>query len=226
VSGRTRNSGISCADCEVGIASGHGQGRLCPFVGRARPAGDLLYLQGLPATHVWFLKRGTVVLTRESRGSSRVRAIRFPGSLLGLEALVGESYCDTARAATEVVLCGATIEGMDAWLGPHGSPARTALVLSLRASYGDVVRGASTDGNAVSRVAAWLLDPGSRRLVTALPRHMFADLLGVRQETLSRALASLAESGAVAVTRTSIEILEERLLAAIASGEVLGDGVA
>lgn len=223
VSGRPRNSGISCADCEVGAASGAGRGQFCPFVDRSRRAGEIVYLQGLPASHVWFVKAGTVVLGRESLKASRVRAIRFPGSFVGLEALVGESYRDTARAATDVVLCGATRDGMDAWLGPPGTPARTALELSLRASYGDLVRGASADGNAVSRVAAWLLDPGSRRIVIALPRHLFADLLGVRQETLSRALASLAEAGAVSVTRTAIDVLDERLLGAITSGEVLGD---
>ena len=211
---------INCSQCAVGLASGLGSGGFCPFVDRNRKAGELLYLEGEAAGHIWFVKRGTVVLTRQDRpgagsGEGRVHAVRFPGTFIGLEALVTGSYVDTARAATDVVLCGATRDGMDAWLGPKGTPSRTALEVTLRTSCRDQIRRSGADGSAVSRVASWLADEGPRGVTLSLPRRVIADLLGMRPETLSRALATLTQRGAIETTRTTLRITDaDRLLEA------------
>lgn len=211
--------GINCADCAVGLASGLGRGSFCPFVDRQRQAGELLYVEGDTAEHVWFVKRGTVVLYREAgdgQAEGRARAVRFPGSFVGLEALVSSCYIDTARAESDVVICGATREGMDAWLGPRGTPARTALELSLRTACNDLLRRAAPDGNAVKRVAGWLYDEGPRGSMLMLPRRVVADLLGMRPETLSRALAELTKRGALRSTRTTLQIVNDEELAVAA----------
>jgi len=216
-----QNARILCATCEIGAASAAGSGHFCPFVDRSRQAGELIYLEGEPANHVWFVKQGIIVLLRkggENNAEGRVRAVRFPGSFIGLEAVVTDRYIDSARATTDAVLCGTTREGVDTWLGKKGAPARTALELTLRAESVDLPRRAPPDGNAVERVAAWLCEEGPRGETLTLPRRIVADLLGMRPETLSRAMAILAERGAIEVSRTNLRIVSENKLAELASG--------
>lgn len=201
----------NCCNCPVGTAD-HPDGGSCPFVDRTRRAGELIFLQGDPAERVWFVKSGTVLLLRqgsEDLGEGRVRAVRFVGSFIGLESLVDDAYNDTARASTDAVLCGITRDKLDSWLGPPQAPARVALELSLRADSTDLPRLAQTDGSAVSRVAAWLNTEGPRGVTLTLPRKVVADLLGMRPETLSRALATLAQREAIAVSRNNLRILDD-----------------
>ncbi len=210
-----------CTVCEVGVASGTREGHFCPFVNRERKSGEIIYVEGEDAPRIWYLKRGTVVLMRkvsETRGEGQVRAVRFPGSFIGLEAMVVDHYLDTARAATDVALCGITRDGMDAWLGPPGTPARTALEMTLRTASMDLAQRAPRDGNAMKRVAAWLLDEGPGANTLELPRRILADLLGMRPETFSRALTSLADRGAIDVTRTTLRIADGDVLEEIAHG--------
>lgn len=224
----TIESPSSCGECPVGQASHTGEGQFCPFIDRNRKSGELIYLEDEPADYVWFVKRGTVVLSRTGAGNSgegRVRAIRFPNSFIGLEALVTDQYIDTARAASDVTLCGATRAGMDTWLGPKGTPARTALELTLRTQCVDLPRRAAPDGNAVQRVASWLCEEGPRGVTLTLPRRIVADMLGMRPETLSRALAKLTDSGAIIAKRTHLRIVDAAALAAAASGGTDETGV-
>jgi len=198
----------------VGSAD-HPSGNGCPFIDRQRRAGELIFLQGAGAERIWFIKKGTVLLSRqgsEDLGEGRVRAVRFEGSFVGLEALVSNSYSDSARASTDCVLCGITKDKVDQWLGAQSSPARVALELSLRAEKNDLPRLAQTDGSAVERVAAWLHDQGPRGVTLTLPRKVVADLLGMRPETLSRAMSELADRNAIAVTRTTLRIVDDDAL--------------
>ena len=140
----------------------------------------------------------------------------FPGSFIGLELIVSPNYLDSARAETDVTLCGAPMQSVDSWLGAKGTPSRTALELTLRAACQDAPRRAARDGSAVERVAGWLCDEGPSGVTFTLPRQIVADLLGMRPETLSRALAELARKGAVLVTRLQIRIVDPALLHTIA----------
>lgn len=178
--------------------------------------GDTLYIEGDAVHHVWFVKQGTVVLSRkrsDERGD-RVRTVRFAGGFIGIEALVSPVYIDTARVASGGILCQATMEGFEQWLGAKDAPARTALEASVRAMVADLPPRAAADGSAEQRVAEWLTHESQNTL--QLPRRIIADLLGMRPETLSRALASLAARGAIAVTRTDLRIVDEQALETIA----------
>jgi CRP-like cAMP-binding protein len=212
---------VECSECQIGLASGIARGQFCPFIERHARAGELVYGEGDAADHVWFLRSGTVVLARGGSNAApragRALAIRFVGSFLGLEALVAPAYLDRATALTDLSLCGATLAGIDAWLGERGSPARTALEMTLRTLSSDRPREARTDGPAVGRLARWLLDEGPRGVTLALPRRVVADLLGMRAETLSRALAELVQRGAIAATRTTLRIVDAGALATAAA---------
>lgn len=204
----------SCCQCPVGTAE-HGNDQGCPFIDRARRAGELIYLQSDAASRVWFVKSGTVLLARhggDDLGEGRIRAVRFAGSFIGLEALIGGNYADTARACSDTVLCGITRGKLDVWLGPTESPARRILELSVRTNKNELPRQAQTDGSAVERVANWIYAEGPRGATLTLPRKVVADLLGMRPETFSRALATLAEGSAIAVTRYTLRITDENAL--------------
>lgn len=196
-----------------------GLGGRCPLVDRRKRRGEYLYLEGEPATHVWFVKRGTVVLARAggaTGGPDRPRAVRQAGAFLGLEALVRPSYVDTARVVAATVVCGGRREQIDEWLGPHGSPARMALEQVLRSDAEDVPRATSRDGSAVARVAEWLLREADGAPDASVPRRFTAGLLGMAPETFSRALRKLTTAGAIDVTRTRLRVKDAARLRAAA----------
>jgi CRP-like cAMP-binding protein len=192
--------------------SGEPAGGTCPFEEAFVDRGAEVCVAGQPATHVWFVKRGALVLARGQPGADRVSAVRRSGSFVGLEALIGPTYVETARVTSPAILCGARLEVIDAWLGPPGAPARVALTQTLRAMYDVAPRAASPDGSAQQRVARWLLDEADRGRDPGVPRRYIADLLGIVPETLSRALARLAAAGAIAVTRRDVRIVDVEAL--------------
>jgi CRP/FNR family transcriptional regulator len=201
-----------CLTCPCGKAAGVAEGRVCPLVRRTRPRGTCVYLEGEEAERVWYVQRGTVVLSRSLRpdGTESPRAVRRAGSLIGLEALVRNTYLDRARVTSDAILCGATAEVMDAWLREAG-PARMALDLMLQAEQADSPRRASSDGSATQRVVRWLLAEAEGG-DTSVPRGTIAGLLGMTPETLSRTLTRLHRAGALVVTRRSVRIRDAALL--------------
>ena len=56
----------------------------------------------------------------------------------------------------------------------------------------------------MQRVATWILDQHQREQTTEVPRKVIAELLGMRPETLSRALHSLCDEGLIEVSRRSL----------------------
>lgn len=210
-----------CKRCPVGIASGVAERGRCPFVPRNRAAGAVLHVAGEGVERVSFVKKGAVLITRsvdEERVEGTPWAIRRVGSFLGLEGLVGTHHLDSARALTDVTLCSAPLEAVLAWLDGRRAAARIVLESALRSGTRERPLRGNADGTASRRAASWLLENADRRLPGAMPRRVMAGLLGMRPETLSRALRALAERGAIRHGRTSIEILDRARLRSIAFG--------
>ena len=212
-----------CVTCPMGAAADVGRGGRCPLVERRRPAGAALYLAGEPIDRVYFVKRGSVLLSREAgeaRGEGIPWAVRGPGALLGVEGLVHSTYLDSARCVTEAAVCAAPKAEIRAWIRACDAAPHAMLECVLRSQCTDAPRRAGSDGSAVSRVARWLLDgkngEGQRRS-SSLPRRVVAGLLGMQPETLSRALATLAARGAVTVTRRRVDIVDRPKLEGIAT---------
>ncbi|MBI4956270.1 MAG: Crp/Fnr family transcriptional regulator [Myxococcales bacterium] len=212
---------LSCGECPVGSVSGCAKGSRCPLVDRRRPAGTLLYVVGEPVETVWFIKYGAVMLSRaadDRRGEGTPWAVRRRGSFLGLEGLVRPTYLDSARALTDVTLCGAPRTDVLQWLGSTDGGARVLLEGMLLAQSADTPRRTNADGSALERVAAWLCESSADNSVLTLPRRVVAGLLGMQPETLSRCLAALSDQGALRVTRRSIEVTSRDKLESIATG--------
>jgi len=140
------------------------------------------------------------------------------GSLIGSEGFVRDTYLDTARTVTDSTLCAAPRAEMLAWLaGDRAARALLDCVISTWCS--DNPRRATADGSAPQRLAYWLLEGIERKPARSLPRAVIAGLLGMKPETLSRAVASLAKKGAVIANRQRIEIVDRALLRSIADSE-------
>jgi CRP/FNR family transcriptional regulator len=204
----------SCASCPVGRAAGVGTGGRCPFVNRSHAAGTRLYVEGEVARTVWFVKRGTVLLSRRGcDGDERPRAVRGVGNFIGLEAAVQPCYADSARTTEATVLCGIVKGDLDRWLGPRDAPARVALEQQLFSECRDTPRTTRAHGTARQRIARLLLDD----VAPHIERQDLAQLLGMVPETLSRALAALRDAGAIELTRRTIKVRSRQRLESLAS---------
>ncbi len=191
------------------------------MVDRRRAAGTCLFVAGERAETFFYVKHGAVALSRaagDREGEGTPHAIRRAGSLLGVEGIVRDTYLDSARTVTETTLCAAPRNEMLGWLA-RDQAARTLLECVLLTWCADNPRRATADGSAAQRVAEWLLEGGERMAVRSLPRSVVAGLLGMKPETMSRAVAALAKRGAVVTNRMRIEVVDRSLLRAIADGE-------
>jgi CRP-like cAMP-binding protein len=198
-----------CKACPIGTAAGVARGYRCPLNNRTRPAGTLVYVEGESAERLWLIKRGAVVLTRDSGervSEGAAWAVRRAGAFIGIEALVRGTYADSARAESEVVLCGASRDEFARWVDSEPQAARAVLRLVLDAHSGDVPRRAGSAGSALRRTACWLLEEAPHGAAHELQRRHVAQMLGMVPETFSRALARLAACGAIELSRRTIRI--------------------
>lgn len=194
----------------MGRAASTGEGATCPFIARRHAARRTLYLEGDAAERLWFVRDGAVLLSRGAADGEAVQAVRWPGALIGLEALGARRYRDTARVAGDATLCGASRDAVLAWLG-HDTPALALLRHVALQLADDPTR---PSGPARGRVARWLLEEADA--TRELARQTIARLLDLAPETLSRVLAELAAAGVIRLTRRSLAVLRPDALARIA----------
>lgn len=184
----------NCSTCPLGTTSD----LRCPFTPVAVPAGALVAAQGERCKSVAFVREGVVSLTRVEPDGSEHVALRGPRSLLMPEAIRGDASPCEVRALSEVRICSLASEDAARWIGPPNSPARTFLTLLL-ADLEERQRDVSwRTGDAVARTARFLSTVGLRPTgVPPLQKQLVARLLGMRPETLSRALRFLVDQGIV-----------------------------
>lgn len=109
---RVRLNTFGCASCEVGRRSGLGRGQFCPFITREVAAGQRVGVDQ-PPDYVWFVRRGIIALEPGHDGES-VELV-LPGGFFGRDGTDLRSR--RAHALTASLLCGATREGFERWLG-------------------------------------------------------------------------------------------------------------
>lgn len=199
---------LRCQSCRLGIAS---QPYPCPFHEVRRTAGSVLVQQDERSPCVWYLRRGQVVLgATNAAGSVQSSAVRGPDTLLAIEALLGEPVPYQISALTDVVLCTLDAEAFRAWVGSLGSPMGSVLELALREAGRRVAERQALEGTAVRRVSRFLLQHHDEAGANAdrVPQQVLAQVLGMRPETLSRALARLRAAGAIASGRGAVRIVD------------------
>ena len=187
-----------CAQCVIGRASLPAR---CPYHPTQRSAGDVLVRQGEVPAAVVLVKHGSVLVTSVGpAGDETYCAIRGPGSLLGLELLQGKAADYQAWALGATTVCSLSAAAFGQWLGNLDTPMGTVLAISLTEAEQRRGERVALAGRCVTRLARFLLE---RRRVEghdaplAVQHQMLARMLGMRPETLSRAIADLREQGAI-----------------------------
>lgn len=208
-----------CQSC--GLASMARSGT-CPFKDSRRPAGTSLLDAGTIPSEVLYIRRGQVALsTRTARGREVSCAVRWPGAMLGLEGVLGRPVPYEAHALTDVVLCSIEVPQFRAWLGPLDSSMGILFQHAVDESVRRENERTAVEGTAVKRVARFLVETveqGSDHERPAIPQAVLARVLGMRAETLSRALHALRETGVLAPGR-KIHVIDLRGLRAAAAAD-------
>ncbi len=216
---RTSTVKAECKSCPLGLASAPGQ---CPFEESVKPPGTVLLRQGERPEAAWYVRSGQVLISVSSGNGSGSCAVRGAGALLGLEALLGEPSGCEAHALSDVVLCALDIDDFRAWIGPLVSPQGTVLTLALREAARQTEERIALEGSATQRVARFLLGrhvAGAGDSALEIQKQLLARVLGMRPETLSRALAELRERGVLGRGRR-VTVVDPEGLERVASAEV------
>lgn len=185
-----------CSACTLGQAS---NGAGCPFEEVRRPPGSTVLSQGEVPSHAWYLREGRVLLTAvDADGNERTCAVREPGAFLGFEALRGRPSRHDAKTLSNSVFCRLDETRLRTWLGERLTPASALLGFALDETDQENEEGRLRAGRASARLARYLAGRAARSgTLLPVPRHFLARLLGLRPETLSRALRRLRDRGAL-----------------------------
>jgi CRP-like cAMP-binding protein len=197
VSSFRRSLPLRCQSCALLPKADAGP---CPFTDLRYGAGDVLMEQGPVPPRILFLRRGQVVLSSSSSsGRDLSCAVRGAGTMLGLEAVLERPLPYAVRALTDVTLCVVDIGSFKSWIGPLDSPLGAALRLSLEETIRRAGERQAVEGTAVRRVARFLAQTtDADDAEPDIPHGVLASVLGMRAETLSRALGELRALGALA----------------------------
>ena len=198
-----------CATCKLGCVS---KGD-CPFHEVRIREGEFLLHQGEKPRSVWFIKEGQVAVSSvDACGEETSCAVRSKGALLGVEALTESQSAYQARALTPVVACELASDALDEWVGMRDTPMGAVLELAIAEAQQRVVERRGLAGSAVSRLSRFLLERLEREENRVrMPQQVLANVLGMRAETLSRAIGKLRAAGAVAPGRGLVVLDADRL---------------
>lgn len=205
---------LRCQTCRLGAASAPSD---CPFFELRKPAGAVLVQQDERSPVVWYLRRGRVVLARlDESGTEQSCAVRGPDSLLAVEALTGQPVRHQISTLTEAVLCAIDADAFRVWVGDLCTPMGAVLSLVLREHAEHVSERQGLDGTAVRRVARYLLHREAQNGdAVSMPNNVLSHVLGMRPETLSRALARLRDARVIAPGR-AVRVLDVESLRRLA----------
>jgi CBS domain-containing protein len=176
---------------------------------------EYVYWQGKPPGDLFFVvQQGAVSLFEEGGEQERLRDVRGPGDLLGIDRLLGASeYRYSAKAASDVILYALPTSDMEPLLTRYPSAGRyLAAHASVSASY------EAPDSR--RRIERLFAHEAIRRrpLLTCSPADTVRDAVRRMNQAGSSAIAVLSAEGALRGVLTA-----ERVLASLAEGEGIPD---
>jgi len=172
-----------------------------------------IYSQGNSADHLYTLREGYIKLLHiNSDGSGRIVRLVVPGDLFGMEALLDDNYANSAIALSNVHLCRIP-KAIISSLGEESPRLHRQIVkkwgeaLSQSESWFSEIN----TGRIEVRLARFFLriskTSGEMAVAPLFKREDMGLMMDVKFETISRALASMAEQGLISnITRLSIQI--------------------
>jgi len=177
--------------------------------------GQNLFYQGQEPQAVWFVESGQVKWFKVSEdGREQILQVAGPGEAVGLVALLDRKpYVAAAKAVGASTAWSLTISDFERMVIRHPE-----LALFVMRQLGDGVRWliehvhSMQHRSAHDRVTAVLLhraepDEDGKRIVR-LTHQEIAQIAGVARETVSRVLSDLQRRGAVALTRSQVQLLD------------------
>ncbi len=172
-----------------------------------------IYSQGNSADYLYTLREGYIKLLHiNSDGSGRIVRLVVPGDLFGMEALLDHNYANSAIALSNVHLCRIP-KAIISSLGEESPRLHRQIVkkwgeaLSQSESWFSEIN----TGRIEVRLARFFLriskTSGEMAVAPLFKREDMGLMMDVKFETISRALASMAEQGLISnITRLSIQI--------------------
>jgi CRP-like cAMP-binding protein len=182
-------------------------------------ANSEIFVQGDSAQFLYTLRSGYVkILHINSDGSERIVRIVLPGNLFGMEALLGDRYEHAAVALTNVRVCRIPKQIIVS-LGEESPRLHRQIVrkwgealLQSESWFSEI-----NTGRIEVRLARFFLklakESGSYAIAPLFKREDMGLMMDVKFETISRALASMAEQGLISnITRLSVQIPSIKVL--------------
>ena len=193
-----------------------------------RRRGDILFLEGSPATHVIFVVEGYVKLVKQSpSGKEVIVGISGPGEVVGeISLLDRRPYDATAVVMTRAVVVTESSERVVREMGKNPSLLQgLALLLSVRLrETQNVVQRLATE-RVENRIATLLVKfaaPGHLKggvaLRIPLTRQELADMVGATVETTIRTVSRLIQEGILERRGRRLVITDLKGLKAVANG--------
>jgi CRP-like cAMP-binding protein len=176
-------------------------------------ANTRIYAQGDIADSVYTLRDGYIKLLHiNSDGSARIVRLVVPGDLFGMESLLGDSYSHSAASLSNIHLCRIP-KKIIATLGEESPRLHRQIVKK----WGEALEQSESwfseinTGRIEVRLARFFLRvakiSGDMAIAPLFKREDLGLMMDVKFETISRALASMADQGIISnVTRLSIQI--------------------
>lgn len=167
------------------------------------PLHNYLFVEGQPLQDIYAVCSGTFKLTKHNKfNEEKVIGFRFPGELIGEDALHPKVYTHNAAAIGKGSVCKVNVEELLSYSEVIPKLQHSLVELLTRQSYVSQNQFESliSKKSAESLVAAFLLNVAKRNSHTELPpktvnltmsRDNIANFLGLRRETLSRIFSKL-----------------------------------
>jgi len=225
---KKKDQHVACDSCAldnicrpIPIGDGQTLSHIIDTMERRKPlaSGDALYLQSDDMDAIFAVTSGTLKLVKTSKsGHQQIVGFRFPGELLGDEAISHKKHNLSAVAINEVSACKILMKDIEG-IAKHVPSFQNSLMNLIShqcyvmhqqfAAY--VAR-----NSAEERLAAFLLNTMERnstnsdsntKIRLAMSRSDIANFLGLRHETLSRIFSKFDKSEFISIKGKSIEIL-------------------
>ncbi|MDX2370594.1 MAG: helix-turn-helix domain-containing protein [Colwellia sp.] len=194
----------------------------------ASKANNVLFKQSTPLTNIYAVSSGTFKLCQQTDDSTEnIIGLRFPGELIGEDALFLKNYNYTAIAVGDSSVCKVSVEQMNSCGQLVPEVQQNLIELLSRQSY---VRQRNFQAyigkkSADSLLAAFLLNIIERNasysgsdnsIELAINRNDIANFLGLRRETLSRVFSKFQKEQLIQVEGKKIKLLAQDKLIKLA----------
>jgi CRP/FNR family transcriptional regulator len=175
---------------------------------RAYQPGQFLYIEGDPCHGIYCISSGTVALRKAGRGEGNsVVALRHPGETLGYGAFVTDRpHANTAEATSETQVCFIENSRLKSLIEANPSVAHRFVIQMVQSKErAEELLAVCRELPVRARLANTLLalkdrhasvdEQGYLRFELPLSRGHLSSLVGVRPESLSRAIHALEQDG-------------------------------